>query len=76
MAIAKKGKLAKDCVTRKLLRKNLKANGLNIRGTVPIRDPGGKNSSHARAQLKGMNFSHVFDDPFSASSSVALLSQI
>ena len=37
--------------------------------TVPMREPGGKKGLRARAQFKGMNFSHVFDGTFSASSS-------
>ena len=34
-----------------------------------MRDPGGKKCLRARAHFKDMNFSHVFDDSFSASSS-------
>ena len=70
--ICKKGKLAKNNATRQLIRNKLVTSGLTIKGTVPMRDPGGKKCLHARAQFKGMNFSHVFDGTFSSSSSEAI----
>ena len=70
--ICKKGKLAKNNATRQLIRNKLVTSGLTIKGTVPLRDPGGKKRLYARAQFNGMNFSHVFDGTFSASSSEAI----
>ena len=70
--ICKKGKLAKNNATRQLIRNKLVTSGLTIKGTVPMRDPGGKKCLHARAQFKGVNFSNVFDGTFSSSSSESI----
>ena len=70
--ICKKGKLAKNNATRQLIRNKLVTSGSTIKGTAPMRAPGGKKGSHACTQFKGMNFSHVFDDTFSSSSSGAI----
>ena len=70
--ICKKGKLAKNNATRQLIRNKLVTSGLTIKGTVPMRDPGGKKCLHARAQFEGVNFSNVFDGTFSTSSSEAI----
>ena len=67
--ICKKGKLAKNNATRQLIRNTFVTSGLTIKGTVPMRDPGGKKCLHARARFKGVNFSNVFDGTFSSSSS-------
>jgi len=70
--ICTKGKLAKNNATRQLIRNKLVTSGLTIKGTVPMRDPGGKKCLHARAQFKGVNFSNVFDGTFSSSSSESI----
>ena len=70
--ICKKGKLAKNNATRQLIRNKLVTSGSTIKGTAPMRAPGGKKGSHACTQFKGMNSSHVFDDTFSSSSSGAI----